>query len=56
MHLKRTLSIDSSLPPIPTYFLPIFIIPIHVANRIKNFNRTSCWGVGDNSEFHLVDW
>uniref|UniRef100_A0A2N9J5V1 Reverse transcriptase domain-containing protein n=1 Tax=Fagus sylvatica TaxID=28930 RepID=A0A2N9J5V1_FAGSY len=49
--LKSTLSI------LPTYFLSLFTIPKHVAERIEKLQRNFLWGgLGDGFKHHLVGW
>ena len=45
MLLKNTLS------SLPTYYLSLFTIPTHVANKIERLQRDFLWG---DSKLHLV--
>ena len=47
MLLKNTLS------SLLTYFLSLFTIPTHVANKIEKIQRDFLWG---DSKLHLVGW
>jgi hypothetical protein len=53
----RVTLIKSTLSNLPTYFLYIFLIPIHVANRIEKLQRDFFWGgIGEKFKYHLVRW
>ena len=41
------------LASLPTYFLSLFTIPTHVANKIERLQRDFLWG---DSKTHLVGW
>ena len=41
------------LSSLPTYYLSLFTIPSHVANKIKKIQRDFLWG---DSKVHLVGW
>ena len=43
----------STLSSLPTYFLSLFTILTHVANKIKRLQRDVLWG---DSKLHLVGW
>ena len=45
--------LKSTLSSLLTYFLSLFIIPTHVANKIEKMQRDFLWG---DSKLHLVDW
>ena len=45
--------LKSTLSSLPTYFLSLFTIPTHVANRIEKLQRDFLWG---DSKTHLVGW
>ena len=45
--------LKSTLSSLPTYFLLLFTIPTHVANRIEKLQRDFLWG---DSKTHLVGW
>lgn len=46
----------STLSSIPT-FLSLFMMPGHVANKLKKLLRDLLWGsTSDTKYFHLVDW
>ena len=41
---------------LPTYFMPLSKIPIHVTDRLEKLQRDFLWGgTGEASNFHLVD-
>ena len=42
-----------TLSSLPTYYLSLFTIPTHVANKIERLQRDFLWG---DSKFHLVGW
>jgi len=53
----RVTHIKSTLSNLPTYFLSIFPIPIHVANHIEKLQRDFlCSGIGEEFNYHLVKW
>ena len=43
----------SMLSSLPTYFLSLFTIPTHVANKIEKLQRDFLWG---DSKTHLIEW
>ena len=45
--------LKSTLSSLPTYFLLLFTIPTHVANKIEKMQRDFLWG---DSKLHLVGW
>ena len=45
--------LKSTLSSLPTYFLSLFTIPTHVANKIEKLQRDFLWG---DSKTHLVGW
>ena len=45
--------LKSTLSSFPTYFLSLFTIPTHVANKIEKLQRDFLWG---DSKIHLVGW
>ena len=45
--------LKSTLSSLPTYFLLLFTIPTHVANKIEKLQRNFLWG---DSKIHLVGW
>ena len=45
--------LKSMLSSLPTYFLSLFTIPTHVANKIKMLRRDFLWG---DSKTHLLGW
>ena len=45
--------LKSTLSSLPTYFLSLFTIPMHVANKIERLQRDFLWG---DSKTHLVGW
>ena len=49
----RLMLFKSTLSNLPTYFLSLFIIPTHVANKIEKLQRDFLWG---DSKIHLVGW
>ena len=50
---RRLTLLKSTLSSLPTYFLSLFIIPTHVANKIERLQRDFLWG---DSKTHLVGW
>ena len=53
----RVTLIKSTLSNLSTYFLSLFPIPASVANCIARLQRDFLWGgLGDEPNFHLVDW
>ena len=49
----RLTLLKSTLPSLPTYFLSLFTIPTHVANKIEKLQRDFLWG---DSKTHLLGW
>ena len=49
----RLTLLKSTLSSLPTYFLSLFTIPTHVANKIERLQRDFLWG---DSKTHLVGW
>ena len=49
----RLTLLKSTLSSLPTYYLFLFTIPTHVANKIERLHRDFLWG---NSKTHLVGW
>ena len=49
----RLTLLKSMLSSLPTYYLSLFTIPSHVANKIENIQRDFLWG---DSKLHLVGW
>ena len=49
----RLTLLKSTLSSLPTYFLSLFTIPSHVANKIKRLQRDFLWR---DSKTHLVGW
>ena len=49
----RLTLLKSTLSSLPTYFLSLFTILTHVANKIKRLQRDLLWG---DSKLHLVGW
>ena len=45
--------LKSTLSSLPTYYLSLFTIPMHVANKIEKLQRNFLWG---DSKTHLVGW
>ena len=45
--------LKSMLSSLPTYYLSLFTIPSHVANKIEKIQRDFLWG---DSKVHLVGW
>ena len=50
---RRLTFLKSALSSLPTYFLSLFTIPTHVANKIERLQRNFLWG---ESKTHLVGW
>ena len=48
---ERLTLLKSTLSSLPTYYLSLFTIPMHVANKIKRLQRDFLWG---DSKTHLV--
>ena len=49
--------LKSTLSSLSTYFLSLFTIPKHVAERIEKLQCNFLWGVlGDGFKHHLVGW
>ena len=49
----RLTLLKSTLSSLPTYYLSLFTIPTHVANKIERVQRDFLWG---DSKTHLVGW
>ena len=49
----RLTLLKSTLSSLPTYFLSLFTIPTHVANKIEKLQRDFLWG---DSKTHLLSW
>ena len=49
----RLTLLKSTLSSLPTYFLSLFTIPTHVANKIEKMQRDFLWG---DSKTHLLGW
>ena len=49
----RLTFLKSTLSSLPTYFLSLFTIPTHVANRIEKLQRDNLWS---DSKTHLLGW
>ena len=49
----RLTLLKSTLSSLPTYYLSLFTIPTHVANKIEKLQRDFLWG---DSKTHLVGW
>ena len=49
----RLTLLESTLSSLPTYYLSLFTIPTHVANKIERLQRDFLWG---DSKTHLVGW
>ena len=49
----RLTLLKSTLSSLLTYYLSLFTIPTHVANKIKRLQRDFLWG---DSKLHLVGW
>ena len=49
----RLTLLKSTLSSLPAYFLSLFTILTHVANKIKRLQRDFLWG---DSKTHLVRW
>ena len=45
--------LKSTLSSLPTYFLLLFTIPTHMANKIEKLQRDFLWG---DRKIHLVGW
>ena len=48
---RRLTLLKSTLSSLSTYFLSLFIIPTHMANKIERLQRDFLWG---DSKTHLV--
>jgi hypothetical protein len=49
--------LKSTLSSLPTYFLSLFTIPKHVAEKIEKLQRNFLWGgLEDGFKHHLVGW
>ena len=49
----RLMLLKNTLSSLPIYFLSLFTIPTHVANKIEKLQRDFLWG---DSKTHLVGW
>ena len=49
----RLILLKSTLSSLPIYFLSLFTIPTHVANKIEKLQRDFLWG---DSKTHLIEW
>ena len=49
----RLTLLKSTVSSLPTYYLSLFTIPTHVANKIERVQRDFLWG---DSKTHLVGW
>ena len=49
----RLTLLKSTLSNLPTYYLSLFTIPSHVANKLEKIQRDFLWG---DSKLHLVGW
>ena len=49
----RLTLLKSTLSSLPTYFLSLFTIPTHVANKIEKLQRDFLW---NDSKTHLLGW
>ena len=49
----RLTLLKSTLSSLPTYYLSLFTIPTHVANKIERLQRDFLWG---DSKTHLEGW
>ena len=49
----RLMLLKNRLSSLPTYFLSLFTIPTHVANKIERLQRDFLW---EDSRNHLVGW
>ena len=49
----RLTLLKSTLSSLPTYFLSLFTIPTHVANKIEKLHRDFLWG---DPKTHLLGW
>ena len=49
----RLTLLKSTLSSLPTYYLSLFTISTHVANKIERLQRDFLWG---DSKLHLVGW
>ena len=49
----RVTLLKSTLFSLRTYYLSLFTIPMHVANKIEKLQRNFLWG---DSKTHLVGW
>ena len=49
----RLTLLKSMLSSLPTYYLSLFTIPSHVANKLEKIQRDFLWG---DSKIHLVGW
>jgi hypothetical protein len=53
----RLTLLKSTLSNLPSYYLPLFPIPVGMANRLDKLQRDFLWGgIGDEAKFHLVNW
>ena len=49
----RLTLLKSTLSSLPTYFLSLFTIPTHVANKVEKLQRDFLWV---DSKTHLLGW
>ena len=49
----RMTLLKSTLSSLPTYYLSLFTIPSHVANKLEKIQRDFLWG---DSKILLVGW
>lgn len=53
----RVTLIKTMLCSIPTYFMSVFSLPIHAANKLEKLQRDFLWEVmGDTKKFHWLEW
>jgi hypothetical protein len=52
----RLTLLKSTISNLPMYHLPLFPIPVGVANRLNKLQMDFLWGgIGDEAKFHLVN-
>jgi hypothetical protein len=52
----RSTLIKGMLSAILTYFISLFMMLTHVANKLEKLQKDFLWrGMGDTKNFHLVD-